>query len=350
MPHRSIRPPVAVVPEATRNKRWPETGPRRVALLAVAGLLAALLSLLLVFSPAAHDAARAAPACDKYAATSGSVQRLVDSLSSGQVGCLRGGTYAAGGDGVLKIREAGVTLTSAPGTRATLNARVYVPEQADRVTVSNLTIKGTPRKANVLVRGDYTRWLNNDVTNGHRPSSCFLVGSLDRVPSTGTVIENNRIHDCGRLPRTNHHHGIYASKARDTRIVDNLIYGNADRGVQLYPNAQGTLVAGNVISGNDKGVIVNERAADNVIRNNVSANRSANMNAPTTLDGKGNRFENNCVWMPGGGSGIDNARLYHSANNVTADPRYSGGFGLGALEVTNPRCAAKLPAGSPFRP
>jgi parallel beta-helix repeat protein len=344
MPHRHVRPPVAVVVGRTHHTGLPGASRVKAVLttaLIAALLVAALLSVLVAFL--GSDAADAAPVCDKYATPSGSAQRLVDSLSSGQVGCLRGGTYTAR-DGSLAMRKAGITLRSAPNERATLNARIFAHESADRVTVSNLTIKGTPGKANVLVRGDYTKWLHNDVTNGHGPSSCFLLGSLDGVPSSGTEIKGNRIHDCG-------HHGIYASKARDTRIVDNRIYGNAYRGVQLYPNAQGMLVAGNVVSGNDKGIIINEQAANNVIRNNVSANnRTANMNAPPTLDGRGNRFENNCVWMSGGGSGVTNTRLYSSVNNVTANPRYSGSFGSSTLKITNPRCAAKLPAGSLFRP
>ena len=51
------------------------------------------------------------------------------------------------------------------------------------------------------------------------------------------MIEHNRIHDCGELPATNFDHGVYVAEARDTVIRDNWIYSNADRGVQLYPDA-----------------------------------------------------------------------------------------------------------------
>jgi len=321
MPHRSIRPPVAVVAEATHDKWRHETNLKRVALLAAAGLLVALLPLLFTFLPATQDAANAATVCDKYATTSGSAQRLVDSLSSGQVGCLRGGTYTVG-DGSLSISKAGVTLTSAPGTRATLNARIYVPEQADRVTVSNLTIKGTPRKSNVLIRGDYTKWLNNYVTNGHRPSSCFLLGSSNRVPATGTQIRGNRIYDCGKLPRTNHHHGIYVSESRDARIIGNRIYSNADRGVQLYPNSQRTLVEGNTIYGNGRGLIFNGTSSNNVVRGNVIYNSLFdNVNAPATARGSNNLVERNCLWAGGGGSGINrNPSVFSVRNNTVARP------------------------------
>ena len=44
-------------------------------------------------------------------------------------------------------------------------------------------------------------------------------------------------------------------------IRDNWIYDNADRGVQLYPDADGTVVTGNVIDGNGEGVIFGGVAA-----------------------------------------------------------------------------------------
>ena len=55
----------------------------------------------------------------------------------------------------------------------------------------------------------------------------------------GTVLEHNRIYDCGQLPPTNHQHGIYVSAARDTRIISNLIYDNADRGFSFTPTLKG---------------------------------------------------------------------------------------------------------------
>ena len=62
------------------------------------------------------------------------------------------------------------------------------------------------------------------------------------------LITGNRIHDCGRLPATNHDHGIYISNAVGTVVRSNWIYSNADRGVQLYPNADDSIVTRNVIS------------------------------------------------------------------------------------------------------
>ena len=69
------------------------------------------------------------------------------------------------------------------------------------------------------------------------------------------VIEGNRIHDCGELPAANHDHGIYVGNAAGRSIRDNWIYDNADRGIQLYPDADRTAITGNVIDGNGQGVI-----------------------------------------------------------------------------------------------
>ena len=57
----------------------------------------------------------------------------------------------------------------------------------------------------------------------------------------GDHIERNRIHDCGVLPAENHHHGIYIEASDDARVIDNWIYDNADRGVQMFPDSQGSV-------------------------------------------------------------------------------------------------------------
>jgi parallel beta-helix repeat protein len=105
----------------------------------------------------------------------------------------------------------------------------------------------------LTIEGDYAKVLANEATNSHK-GTCFIPGSSPSL-AEDTVIQGNRIHDCGRLPRTNNNHGIYVSAARGTRIMDNWIYDNADRGIQLYPDANNTLVTNNVIDGNGEGVI-----------------------------------------------------------------------------------------------
>ena len=92
------------------------------------------------------------------------------------------------------------------------------------------------------------------MTNGHT-AICFALGNPRFGVARDVTIQRNRIHDCGRLPATNLDQGVYVAVARGTRIVGNWIYENADQGVQLYPDARGTYVAGNVIDGNGEGII-----------------------------------------------------------------------------------------------
>ena len=104
------------------------------------------------------------------------------------------------------------------------------------------------------------------------------------------MIERNRIHNCGQLPPTNHHHGIYAEATDNARITDNWIYDNADRGVQLFPDAQRTYVARNVIDGNGEGVVFSRTSANNVVENNIISNPVVRYNLEDfELTGQGQR-------------------------------------------------------------
>jgi len=53
---------------------------------------------------------------------------------------------------------------------------------------------------------------------------CFVLGSQFYGRAVNTLIQGNRIHDCGREPATNLEHGIYVAVADNTRIVNNVIY------------------------------------------------------------------------------------------------------------------------------
>src|SRR5262249_17940258 len=143
---------------------------------------------------------------------------------------------------------------------------------------SNLRLDGInpARSPSPTVLGDRAVFRNDDVTN-ENTDICFILGSLTRgFASEGTVIDGNRIHNCGKLPSQNRDHGLYLEFARDTQITRNEIYDNADRGIQLYPDADGTLIDGNLIVGNGEGIIFSGDGTltsdDNIVRNNVIAN------------------------------------------------------------------------------
>ena len=149
---------------------------------------------------------------------------------------------------------------------------------------------------NVVLRG-------NDITNHHMAICVAVAREYDEPVPRNVVIAGNRIHHCGELPATNHDHGIYISNAVGTVVRGNWIYSNADRGVQLYPNADESIVTRNVIYGNGQGVIFgggessssdNNLVARNVItHSNLRYNVQSHWQGPT---GVGNVARENCVY------------------------------------------------------
>src|SRR5438093_12969345 len=150
-----------------------------------------------------------------------------------------------------------IVLTSATSREARVQGAFWV--DANDVVVTRLRLDGstTSGAPSPQINGDRVAFRNNDVSNGHT-AICFIVGGdfAKYGLAYATVIAGSRIHDCGRLPRTGHDHGIYLEGSRGARVVGNVIYGNADWGIQLYPEADHSYVAHNVIDGNGGGVIV----------------------------------------------------------------------------------------------
>ena len=280
--------------------------------LAVTAAVLAFVGILVTGSSGAIEATQSRPACDKVAAPLGSnvnpgtvsrpyatVQRLADALQAGQTGCLREGIF----QGDVKLVRGGaagspITLTSYPGERATVIGRIHVSDEANNVVVQQLDLDG--RNALNLpsptVNGDNAVFRDNDVTT-QQTTICFLLGSTEYGRARSTVIERNRIHNCGQLPPANHHHGIYVEESDGARITDNWIYDNADRGIQLFPDADNTYVARNVIDGNGQGVVFSRESSNNLVEYNLISNPVVRYNIEDfELTGRGNVARYNCVW------------------------------------------------------
>jgi parallel beta-helix repeat protein len=150
------------------------------------------------------------------------------------------------------------------------------------------------------------------------------------------VIERNRIHDCGELPSTNMEHGIYLSEARDAIVRDNWIYDNADRGIQLYPDADGSTITGNAIDSNGEGIVFagagSNVSTDNLVDGNVVSNSNLRWNVYSNTPGSpahGNVLRHNCLWAgdapPDFGShgGVEtSSQDFTSKANSVVDPLY----------------------------
>jgi parallel beta-helix repeat protein len=316
-----------------------------------------VLIAVVALGAGAEPAQPQSASCDRVAAPGGSdgnagtagdpfrtVGRLASVLSPGQTGCLRGGVFREN----VTVRHGGrtgapITLTAYPGTRPKLEGRLVIERDAQFVTVADLALDGTASPAcargtscavypSPTVYGDHAILRGNDITN--RRGICVILGRSGD-PMTGALIQGNRIHHCGRRPRTNHDHGVYAENASNGRIVGNVIYDNADRGVQLYPSAQSMRIAGNVIDGNGQGVIFSgERRSTsngNVVEGNVIANASASHNVESyypsgTPVGRGNIVRGNCLF---GGvrnredGGVQSPQVgFVATGNRASDPSY----------------------------
>ncbi len=275
--------------------------------------------------------ASAAVTCDRVAAPTGSnfaagtlaqpfqtVQKLSDSLAPGQTGCLRSGDYSED----VTIRQGGtagapVVIQSYPGERATIAGRLRLASGADYVTIGDLKLLGLEHGhacatmcASPTIDAAHTTFRNDDVTNNHADAICFLLGDANGVYGNAdyTTIEDSRIHDCGVLPASNLEHGIYVEETHGSQIVNDLIYDNADRGIQLYPQAESTLIEGNIIYGNGEGVDFGARgrqtSSDNIVAHNIISHSNVLYNVlsaygPGDQVGHGNVVHDNCI---GGGA------------------------------------------------
>ncbi|MDQ3929942.1 MAG: right-handed parallel beta-helix repeat-containing protein, partial [Chloroflexota bacterium] len=336
--------------------------------------------------------------CDKFTSPSGSntnagtisapfatAQKLVDALQPGEVGCLRGGYYTEP-DRQVNVRTGGTSASARkviqnyPGEKVTICAQISLPDGTDYVTfradvLGNLELDGTcaPRSlektnrgrysslASPQVLGDFNEFLRVDVNKDIRRYAsggytdaelektgvCFILGSMGNgIAAKGTLIQDSAIHHCGvtkeMWARGPDNHGIYASRSVNGRFVGNLIYSNGERGIQLYPNADGNTISGNIFDSNGENVVIggayNQRSEYNEIRNNVIAdadgvspgwNVNDNWNLVDNVPGVGNSVHDNCVWADNPddryrvNGGINPAATGLDAyGNVIARPRY----------------------------
>ena len=153
------------------------------------------------------------------------------------------------------------------------------------------------------------------------------------------MIKHSKVHDCGRMPSENQDHGIYLVAASRTRIHHNWIFRNADRGIQLYPDAQRTRVVHNVIYGNGEGIIFSgdRKIAANrsLVAENIIAASRIRSNVESYFEpggpvGRRNVVRFNCVRGARSGyyagpskSGIQEDEVgFRAAHNVFARPRF----------------------------
>jgi parallel beta-helix repeat protein len=288
--------------------------------------------------------------------------RLVKLLRTGETGCLRGGNYH---ELETTVKRERITLRSAPGERATWHGRIVLRGRGDRLIDLDLDGSTGPRCANGSCGALPSPTINaadvviarDDITS---PGAgiCVHPRSWASQRPDNFQISHNRIHDCGRRPPTGHDHGIYVADGYNGLIDGNAIFDNADRGIQLYPDAKYTTVEHNTVDANGSGVMFSFRAAANRVLDNVFTNAQVRWNAESyRLSGYGNRFEDNCL-RPGNrdpqynrnGGVLLSWRVIQRGNVVAGDGVYRG-RGPGDLRVMpGSACAGKGAPDSVARP
>jgi parallel beta-helix repeat protein len=332
-------------------------------------IITALTTASLAFCAFGAQGANAAPLaeCDLVAAPSGlsgalgtledplrSVTDLVNGLTEGQTGCFTQGTFEVGN---MTISKPGVTLTALDGEAAEIHGRLWL--KGDNITLEGLTLNNeNSADLPTSITGSNVVLRDNEITNDHT-AICISVGSEAYGRAQDTLIEGNRIHDCGRMPATNYDHGIYLEASDGAIVRDNLIYGNADRGIQLYPDADGTLIEGNVIDRNGEGIVFGgspENASDDtIVRHNLITNSRIRDNVESAYGpgepvGSRNVVADNCIgggaYDEGDGGILQDADGFEAHSNLLEAPAYAnptaGDF---TLPASSP-CAAVLGGGA----
>ena len=343
------------------------------------GLLA--LTCVLALVGAYSEPARGDVVCSRFASTSGSnsnpgtaaapyrtVQYLVGRLGPGDVGCLIEGTFSENVSfSVGGQPSAPVTLTSAPGGRATIRGLLAISNSANDVVISNLVLNGrnTSATPSPQVNGDRVVFRGNEVTNEHSAICFALGGTFEQYGrAIDTVIDGNRIHDCGRLPATNHDHGIYLDGTRNARLTNNVIYDNADYGIHLYPDADGSYIAHNIVDGNGEGLIFageaggGEYATDyasdgNTVEWNIFTNSTIRANVESWWGGPvgtGNVLRSNCVWNGKGGNIDSSEGGFTASANLVVNPVYVDRAAKNFALASGSPCSAMAPSAIPTTP
>jgi hypothetical protein len=312
--------------------------------------------------------ASAAVTCDRVASPgAGAAQRLVDSLTAGQTGCLRAGTYTQtqltfnrGGAAGAPIR-----LTSHPGERAKITGgTVYIPSGSNNVTLSDLDIDGRASGAvTIQAMAADTVFERLDITNGQRKTCMILGSNAGWGQATRPIVRESRFHDCGSPAAGNQDHAIYFDNTVDAVITDNLFWNTSAWALHLYPNARNSRITHNVIDGNGRGVIFggdsSRASTGNVVSQNLITNSTAEYNVQSWWGGPvgtGNVLTKNCIYNGKAGNVASMPGFAPSAN-TTADPLYVDRAahdyrlkpGSPCLAVVGYDTAAKL-AGAPVPP
>lgn len=193
---------------------------------------------------------------------------MLSALGDGGVGCLKDGAVFNLGPGDA-ITSAGGTSAlpkmlrpETPGARATINASTgfWFKMASHDIILRDLDLRRDTNTGGSLLLLDGDRLVLDGVDATYAYNICLDIGGDPRNgavdSSDDIVIRNSRIHDCGSQYGPPHAqndsgvHGIYVQFTRRLLIENNFIYRNHNRGIQLYPDADNTIIRHNVLHAN----------------------------------------------------------------------------------------------------
>lgn len=286
--------------------------------------------------------------CSKYAAPTGddanpgtrtapvrTLTALSVALSPGQTGCVQDGSTTVFDDPTLGSTSARlrggapgqpkIIRPETLGARATFRStgRFYVDENQSDLVLKDLTLVKTVGGSSNAMMVDGDRVTLDGIDLSYADNICLDVGGDPRGGGTAAsaddfVLINSRVHDCG-LNHVNDPtdpggaHGLYISYVRDGAdadswgaIVHNSVFDhNKDRGIQLYPDVDDTLIDQVVIFANGSNLNIGSqtsgpddplavRSDRSVVRNSIIGNsrldayEPGNANITATADVLGN--------------------------------------------------------------
>lgn len=379
---------------------------RKNALRLLLGATLAAPLATMAASPA--GAATVSSSCTRYVAPTGAgdgataaTPMSFDSLvayvnaggRAGAVACLAGGSYGTAGSTYTFTKGGAVgspvSIVKNPTatTDAVIAGRIVIGVGADNMVIGKLKFvgPGTGTASAYTVDANNVELIGNDISAPNR--ICISVGSGRRTTTkaTGFVADGNRIHDCGtNLAKVGspQAHGVYLEYSQGAIVRNNLISNPVGRGVQLFNDADGSLIENNIFDGNFAAVnfgggtigssAVDPRPEDNIVQNNivtngvmwcntigecqkalaVQGNHEAAYAKPPSTDPLtkagatwGNVVRSNCVYFPNASVAVTyndwEPGFTYETTNKSVDPQYNNGsIGDFRLKTTSP-CLGK---------
>lgn len=270
----------------------------------------------------------------------------MQSLVAGDVGCIPSGSYT---EANMVVRQPGpITLQPSPGASVTLCGHLEFVGAPSGGNARDWTIRGfkidlhcSGQAGGIQVYDSGDKFIGNDISSPtpncchSGGTNCFMLGSRAYGLADGTVIDHNRIHNCGDWDGVGPH-AIYGDYNVNSKITNNYIYKSPGFNMQFYKDTDKALFANNVVDGAEhlSGILIGGELEDgsclhsdnNTIRDNIFTDNAQygvshwwpSGCAPTGM----NFVSHNCFFGNGRGDDDTAQGITSTSDNLHADPLY----------------------------